>query len=113
MVLGRGRNGIKISYITDTRPINSIVDFIKDSDLFICEGTYGSDEDLHKAIKNKHMTYSEAAKLAKDGDVNELMLTHFSPSITDPEAYAANAKNIYNNTIIGKDRMIKNLKFLD
>ncbi len=113
MVLGRSRNGIKLSYITDTRPLNSMVDFIKNSDLFICEGTYGSDEDLHKAIKNKHMTFSEAAKLAYDGNVKELILTHFSPAMTEPEEYANNAKNIYKNTIIGKDRMIKTLNFLD
>lgn len=113
MVLGRGRNGIKLSYITDTRPLNSMVDFVKNSDLFICEGTYGSDEDLDKAIKNKHMTFSEAAKLAYDAKVKELILTHFSPSITDPEEYANNAKKIYKNCVIGKDRMIRNLKFLD
>ena len=36
MVLGDDRKGIKISFITDTRPILSIPEFIKNSDLFIC-----------------------------------------------------------------------------
>lgn len=51
MVLGEERRGIKLSLITDTRPLKDIITFIKDSDLFICEGTYGDDADIEKAIK--------------------------------------------------------------
>ena len=43
------REGIKVSFITDTRPIEAIEDFIEESDLFICEGTYGDDRDAEKA----------------------------------------------------------------
>ncbi len=111
MVMGRGRRGIKLSYITDTRPIDSIIEFIESSDLFICEGTYGQDEDLHKAIKNKHMTFREAAKLAARGNVSQLMLTHFSPSMMDPENFKQNAVEVFQNTLIGKDRFVKTLCF--
>ena len=69
MVLGDNRKGIKISFITDTRPIFSIPEFINNSDLFICEAMYGDDLDISKAIKNKHMTFKEAANLAKLGNV--------------------------------------------
>ena len=72
MVLGDERRGIKLSYITDTRPIKEIPEFIKDSDLFICEGNYGDDNDLDKALKNKHMTFRESATLAKLGECMEL-----------------------------------------
>ncbi len=51
MVLGQERQGIKLSIITDTRPISTIPKFINNSNLFICEGTYGDNEDLEKAIK--------------------------------------------------------------
>lgn len=111
MVLGDIRKGIKISYITDSRPIESIIRFISDSDLFICEGTYGSDEDRDKAIKNRHMTFAEAATLAKEGMVKELLLTHFSPSLLQPSMYLNNATNIFNNTVIAHDRIIKTIKF--
>lgn len=111
MVLGDIRKGIQISYITDSRPIESIIRFISDSDLFICEGTYGSDEDRDKAIKNKHMTFAEAATLAKEGMVKELLLTHFSPSLLQPSMYLNNATNIFNNTVIAHDRIIKTIKF--
>ena len=51
MVLGDNRKGIKISFITDTRPIFTIPEFINNSDLFICEAMYGDDLDIYKAIK--------------------------------------------------------------
>ena len=113
MVLGDERKGIKLSYITDTRPNEKIVDLIKNSDLFICEGTYGSDEDINKAIKNKHMTFREAANLAKASNVNELLLTHFSPAMNEAKEYINNAKEVFDNTVIGEDGMTKALKFLD
>ena len=113
MVLGDERRGIKLSYITDTRPNDKIIDLVKHSDLFICEGTYGNDEDLDKAIKNKHMTFRESATIAKDSDVKELLLTHFSPAMNEPKNFRENAKSIFNNTIIGEDGMNKALKFID
>lgn len=113
MVLGDRRKGIKISYITDSRPIKEIINFISRSDLFICEGTYGDNEDIEKAIKNKHMTFSEAANLAKEGEVKELLLTHFSPSLIEPETYLINATSIFYNTVVAYDRIIKTIKFTD
>lgn len=111
MVMGDERRGIKISYVTDTRPSEEIEEFIKESNLFICEGTYGSDEDIEKAIKNKHMTFSEAAKLSEGGNVKELLLTHFSPALMEPELYKDNSINIFKNTVISYDRIVKTIKY--
>ena len=111
MVLGDERRGIKLSLITDSRPLENMIDFIYESDLFICEGTYGDNNDIEKAIKNKHMTFKEAALLARDSNCKELLLTHFTPAMLDPKLYEDNAKNIFENTIIGEDRLIKNLSF--
>ena len=113
MVLGDDRKGIKLSFITDTRPIDSIPEFIKNSDLFICESMYGDDMDLSKAIKNKHMTFRESATLAKLGNVKKLLLTHFSPSLENPSIYLENATSVFENTIIGQDRLELNLNFED
>ncbi|MFA5576652.1 MAG: ribonuclease Z [Tissierellaceae bacterium] len=111
MVLGEERKGIKISFVTDTRPTEEIVDFIDESDLFICEGTYGDDEDLEKAVKNKHMTFSEAAKLAYEARVGELLLTHFSPAMEEPRAFSHYARKIFKNTTIGYDGLVRKLTF--
>jgi ribonuclease Z len=113
MVLGEERKGLKVSYCTDTRPIDELKEFVKESDLFICEGMYGDDEYLPKALENKHMLFSEAAKLAKEANVRELWLTHFSPSLTEPKEYLENVKTVFKNTIIGSDRLVKTLKFLE
>ncbi|AOR23102.1 ribonuclease Z [Clostridium taeniosporum] len=113
LVLDNLRKGIKLSYVTDTRPTEAIPEFIKYSDLFICEGTYGSDDDIEKAIKNKHMTFRESATLAKKSECKELILTHFSPALANPEIFLENATNILTNTKIGYDGLIKNLKFID
>ena len=94
MVLGNARKGISLSFCTDTRPVDSLVNFINGSDLFVCEGMYGENEKQKKAIEYKHMLFSEAAKLAKLGNVKELWLTHLSPSMKEPELFIDNAKNI-------------------
>jgi ribonuclease Z len=111
MVLGEPREGLRIAYSTDTRPTDSLVEFVRGSNLFICEGMYGEDSDLEKAIANKHMLFSEAANIAKNAEVKELWLTHFSPSILEPESFHQNATKIFENTIIGKDRLFKTLDF--
>lgn len=111
MVLGEPRKGIKVSYCTDTRPTENLVELIKDSDLFICEGMYGDESDAEKAVQKKHMTFSEAASLAKQGNVKELWLTHFSPSLTEPEAFISSAASIFENTVVGKDMLTKTMKY--
>ncbi|KGM97808.1 ribonuclease Z [Clostridium novyi A str. 4552] len=111
MVLGEEREGIKISFVTDTTPIDSLIPFIEGSDMLICEGTYGKDDDIDKAIKNKHMTFSQAATLAYRGHVKELILTHFGVAMENPEEFIGFARNIFENSYVGKDRMIKSLKF--
>lgn len=113
MVLGDERKGIKLSFITDTRPTFEIPQFIYGSDLFICEGMYGDDLDISKAVKNKHMTFREAASLANAGNVDKLLLTHFSPSIEKPKDFAHNATNLFKDTIIGEDGLSLSLSYKD
>lgn len=113
MVLDQARKGVKISYITDTRPVEKMAAFVWDSQLLICEGTYGDEDDINKAIENKHMTFSEAASIAHEGKVGELILTHFSPAMDNPVEFICNAKSIFANTLIGYDRYTTSLKFPD
>ena len=113
MVLGENRRGIKLSFITDTRPTFEIPEFIYESDLFICEGMYGDDLDISKAVKNKHMTVRESASLANAGNVDKLLLTHFSPSIENPKDFIQNATNLFEDTIIGEDGLTLKLSYTD
>lgn len=103
MVLGPARKGLKVTYTTDTRPCANIPLFAKDSDLFICEGMYGDNEMLDKARDHKHMMFKEAATIAKEAEVKEMWLTHYSPSLYKPKEYANNATSIFPNTVVAKD----------
>lgn len=111
MVLGAPRKGIKLTYCTDTRPTDSIVRNAKDADLFICEGMYGEPEKKQKAKEYKHMTFYEAAELAKKAHVAELWLTHYSPSLTWPEDYMNEVRKIFPNAIAGKDGKSVDLQY--
>jgi ribonuclease Z len=111
MVLGKPRKGIKVCYCTDTRPTDKLADFIKDSDLFVCEGMYGDEKDNIKAEEKKHMTFSEAALLATQGKVEELWLTHYSPSLKEPEEYIEVVRTIFANTVAGRDLLTKTIKY--
>ena len=103
MVLGGQRKGIKLTYCTDTRPTQSIIDNAMHSDLFVCEGMYGEKEKEAKAREHKHMTFYEAAKLAKAAKVKELWLTHYSPSLNHPEEYMEEVRKIFPAAKAGKD----------
>lgn len=103
MVLGPDRKGIKITYCTDSRPLDHIVEAAQGSDLFICEGMYAEKEKIAKAKQYKHMTFYEAADMAKRAQVEELWLTHFSPSLVRAEDYMPKVKEIFPNSYLGKD----------
>ena len=113
MVLGPPRKGIKVTYTTDTRPTDSIRRNAKESDLFICEGMYGEKEKAAKAVEYKHMTFYEAAALAKEAKVKEMWLTHYSPSLTRPEPFMDEVRKIFPGARAGKDSMSVELMFED
>lgn len=113
MVLGEPRKGLKLTYTTDTRPTDSILQNAKGSDLFICEGMYGEKEKEAKAIEYKHMMFYEAARLAKDARVGELWLTHYSPSLNRAEVYMDEVREIFPKAKAGRDGMSVELMFAE
>ena len=113
MVLGPERKGIKLTYTTDIRPTDSILKNAADSDLFICEGMYGEDDKADKAKGYKHMTFREAAVLARNANVQEMWLTHYSPSLVRPDDYMDKVREIFPNAFPGKDGKSVELNFED
>ena len=111
MVLGPERKGIKLTYCTDTRPTASLVKNAENADLLICEGMYGEAEKQARASEYKHMTFTEAARTAKDAKVAELWLTHYSPSLVRPKDALPEARRIFTNAKCGKDGMTVTLEF--
>ena len=113
MVLGEARKGIKVTYCTDTRPVESIVDNAKGADLFICEGMYGEKDKIAKAKEYKHMTFYEAADIAAKANPKQMWLTHFSPSLIRPGDYMDEVRQTFKESYLGKDGKIIELGFED
>ena len=111
MVMGSPRKGIKVTYCTDTRPTRSIEENAAHADLFICEGMYGEPDKQQKAREHKHMTFYEAANLAKAAEVSQMWLTHYSPSLPWPDQYLPQVTKIFPNAITAKDGQTIELDF--
>lgn len=100
-----------MTYCTDTRPVQTISEHAKNADLFICEGMYGEEGKEKKAREYKHMTFYEAAHLAKEADVKQMWLTHYSPSLVRAEEFMGKVKSIFPASKAGKDGKTITLDF--
>ena len=103
MVLGETRKGLHVIYCTDTRPMPVIAEKGRGADLMILEGMYGEKDKIKKAKEYKHMTFYEAAEIARQAEPAQMWLTHYSPSLTRPEEYIGAAREIFPRTIAAKD----------
>ncbi|MBG0766183.1 MAG: ribonuclease Z [Spirochaetaceae bacterium] len=105
-VMGEKRGGRKFAYVTDSLYLPSIAKEVQHSDLLLCEGMFTSDME-ETASEKKHMTAGQAAQIAKDAEVAKLGLLHYSPRYGDRELrfLLKDARNIFPNTILTKDRM--------
>ena len=111
MILGPERKGLKFTYCTDSRPTGSIVEAAKDADLFVCEGMYGEPGSEKKAKEHRHMTFYEAARMAKEAGVREMWLTHYSPSLNHPDEYIEEARKIFPIVKTARDGWSAELRF--
>lgn len=111
MVLGSPRKGLKLCYCTDTRPIAPLTALAENSDLLICEGMYADEDKLEMAKEKRHMTFKEAADIAKTANAKLLWFTHFSPSLADPYEYKEYAHELFENALIPNDLEKITLKF--
>ena len=112
-VLGAPRRGLTLTYCTDTRPVPAITEYAQDADLLILEGMYGEPEKLAKAHETKHMMFTEAAQIAKDAGAHTLWLTHYSPSMPNPQDYLPLARSIFPETYCAHDGQETELRFTD
>lgn len=111
MVLGAPRRGLRFVYATDTRPAPVIAEMAENADLFVCEGMFGENEKLPRAKESGHMTFSEAAALAQRANPKNFWLTHFSPSMPAPMAFADNARRLFPGVRLGADGDMLELRF--
>ncbi len=101
-VLGEKRLGKKIGISGDTRPTKKLEEFFKDCDYLSFDSTF-LDELKDRAIETHHSTSKEVATLAKNANVTNLILTHFSARYQDESVLADEAKTIHDSVIAAKD----------
>jgi len=101
-ILGEKRSGKKIGISGDTRPTKQLEKFFQNCDYLSFDSTF-LDELKDKAVDTYHSTAKEAAILAKNANVKNLILTHFSARYKDESVLVKEAKTIHNSVIGAKD----------
>jgi len=101
-VTGKKRKGKKIGISGDTRPTKKLECFFQNCDYLSFDSTF-SYELKEKAIATNHSTAKEAAELAKNANVSNLILTHFSARYKDEKILLNETKEIHNSTIAAND----------
>ena len=72
---------------------------------------YASEEDKPVRWESLHMTFAEAATLARESGARSLWLTHFGPSLHDPSAHLSRATAVFPGAVVGHDGLTKTLTF--
>ena len=103
-VLGEKRPGIKIGISGDTMPTEELKDFFKNCDYLVFDSTF-LDSEKQKAQDTCHSTAKQAATLAKNSNVKNLILTHFSARYKDEIGHLKEAKEIHNSVITARDML--------
>ena len=102
-VTGEKRAPIKLTYTTDTLPLPQIAEFAEGSDLFICEGMYGSLDKKESMNEKRHMLMQDACEIAKKAGAKQLWLTHYSPAEKEPAVYEKELKELFPDVVITED----------
>ncbi|MBQ8136188.1 MAG: ribonuclease Z [Clostridia bacterium] len=113
MVMGEARRGLKVVFSGDTAPCPELTEAAKDADLFLCEATYGEDEQAEEAVEWGHMTFALAAGTAKEAGARRLWLMHFSQRMEAPEEWLPNAQRYFEGAECGADGKKITLRYED
>lgn len=110
-VMGAARKGVSLGMATDTRPIGRVADLMRGVNLLISEATYGDDAEHPKAETRGHMTFREAATLARNAGTGGLWLTHFGVGLEDPSRWIENAREEFADVELGFTGLMGRLSF--
>ncbi len=96
------RQGDSFAVVIDTLPCQQAIDIARGATLFLCESTYLKEhQDL--AFTHHHLTASQAAQIAKQAGVKQLILTHFSARYQNLHLFELEARAIFPSTYIADD----------
>ncbi len=106
--VSRIRHGDALAVVIDTRQCQNAIDISRNAKVLICESTYLEDR-KEMAYKHYHLTAAQAATIAKEANVEQLILTHFSARYSDLNEFKKESRKIFPNTFIAED--LKTFKF--
>jgi ribonuclease Z len=112
MVMGPPRRGLKVVISGDTRPTEGLARAARHAAVLVHEATL--DSSLLEGAKNYgHSTAREAGEVARDAEVDLLVLTHISNRYEDPSVLEAEAREVFPNVIAAHDLMTLQVKVSD
>ncbi len=95
------KKALSYAFCSDTAYKPSIVSIIKNSTLLYHESTFLEDrKDLTE--RTKHSTAKEAASIAKQANVKQLILGHYSSRYKDITQFKTEAETVFNNVELAK-----------
>ena len=90
------------AFCSDTAYEPGIIPFVSDADVMYHDATFLENE-KHLAEKTGHSTAIEAAKIAKEAQVGQLILGHFSTRYTNTDQFLEEALTEFQNTSLARD----------
>ncbi len=98
------KEGKKVVFSGDTRYSKRVVSAAEGADLLFHEATFMEDM-KEKAEEDMHSTVSDAARVAKEAGVKQLVVYHISNRYMrkDMEAFEKEGKKIFENLTVAKD----------
>ena len=92
----------RYAYCSDTSVVARNAEMLEGVDLLYHEATFASDA-AARARETGHSTAAQAAEFAKSCHVGRLVIGHFSARYEDERPLLAEAKEVFENTILAKE----------
>jgi ribonuclease Z len=100
-VLGLERKGTRLVHVGDVGRTSDLVEFCQDADGLVIEATY-LNEEVDMAREFAHLTAKQAAELALQAGVKQLILTHISRRYRERDVIAE-AQSICPTAVVARD----------
>ena len=94
----------RYAYCSDTVCLPGLVGQLKGVDLLFHEATFGADN-APRARETFHTTAAQAATLARDAGVKQLLIGHFSARYEDESVLLKEAADIFPHTVLAKEML--------